>query len=184
MRFALLLSALAFGSAGCAGAYSLLAPPTATPAPSATPAASATPAYTATPTRPPSPLAQVTVVLPDFIPTYDLTAPEAFRCRVQVQAVRSGSKFDPRETFDMAWKVENIGMALWDPDRVEFTYYSGSKLHISPESRLQERVDPGATTLLVTDMRAPGSSGVYSTTWALRYGSTDFCHVSLSIKVR
>jgi hypothetical protein len=184
MRLAFLLSALAFGLAGCSGVYNLLAPPTATPAPSATPAPTATPAETATPSGPISPLAHVTIVLPDVMPTYDLSAPEAFRCRVRVQAVRSGTKFAPRERFDMAWKVDNVGSALWDPDRVQFTHYSGSKLYVSPVSRLQERVDPGATTLLVTDMRAPATPGDYSTTWALRYGSTDFCHVSVSIKVR
>ena len=167
--------------AGCVGLPAPAATPTDTPLP--------LPTLTPAPTLSPTALFELqistaTLQAAGTAPSAETLAATFLSCRVISQGVRNGTKFDPKETFDMGWNVRNNGEAVWDPGLIEFTYYSGSKLHVSAVSQLATAVGPGETTLLVADMVAPRGSGSYTTVWTLRRGDEDFCHVNLTITVR
>lgn len=173
---AILCITLAFFLMSCAGAFGL--GPPATPTPSAAPSATPQPPPTFTPYVLP------TIILSMVTPTFDLTAPEALECRVKSQSMSNGAKVDPKERFSVAWQVKNIGQADWEPERIRFAYYSGSRLQISDENRVREIVPQGATTSLIVDMVAPRSTGGYTTSWALWADDNAFCRMTLFIRVR
>ncbi len=83
----------------------------------------------------------------------------------------------------MAWQVQNTGTAPWDPDRVDFTYYGGTKMYASTPTHLAQTVASGDIVLLVADLVAPKNPGKYTTVWALRQGDEYFCQVRLTINV-
>jgi Ig-like domain-containing protein len=117
-------------------------------------------------------------------PTVDMNSEDAFDCRVRWQTPRDGVKFGPKERFDVAWQVENLGKAAWEPDLIRVTYYSGTRMQVNDAVKLKESVVSGQWTQLVVPLVAPRSTGNYSTVWAMWYGDEDFCHMNLSITVK
>ncbi len=167
-------------------------PPTTTPSPlpagtqSLTPAviASVAPTMSPTATRTPEPTATFTPIILFVLPSVTFTPARTWDCSLLNQSIANGSEMDPGERFSIGWQVTNTGAATWYPGTVLFTYVGGSRLYIYPSVQLQGAVQPGETTSLTVDMKAPKNSTKYSTFWALKQGDTVFCRVGLSIFVK
>ena len=85
--------------------------------------------------------------------------------------------------FDATWKVKNIGTKTWDQNSVDFVYDSGTDMAKRDGYDLNSSVKSGQEISLAADMIAPTKNGNYTTTWALRVGSDEFCKMSLTINV-
>lgn len=155
-------------------------------APTATPAPSATPGPTGTPTIPPTATFVIKLTPDTPVPsqTADPDDPDSWACKMRSQTPRSGTRFDPRERFDMAWQVENFGWATWEPETVRVAYFSGSRLQAPDQVQLRESVGPDGWTQIMVPMVAPRANGSYTTVWALWRGDQDFCRMTVTIVVR
>jgi len=181
MRNIHLISLMAVLLSGCA-VFARPAPtPTDTPMP--LPTSTSSPTITPTPTLSGSmtPEASTTPFL--FSSPTPGSSTDELSCKVLWQSIRNGRRYDPKQRFDMSWTVKNKGTATWDPDSIDFTYYSGAKLSVSGAMPIQNSVTPGDTITLLGDMVAPKRAGSYTTVWALRRGKEYFCSMSLRIKV-
>lgn len=161
----------------------------------ALPTSTGTATITPTPgTFTPSPTFTATVIFllpsatPTITPTFALggggTSEDDFACEVLSVTPVSGTSFRGRESFDVTWKVRNIGQRKWNEDVVHYFYESGTEMHLVDSFAFGSDVSSGDTVNLVVEMEAPRDPGVYSTTWALRRGSNSFCQLFLTINVR
>ncbi len=100
-----------------------------------------------------------------------------------LQSVIDGAQIAPNSTFSVAWTITNTGTAAWDPEGVDFTYLSGTKMNQSPLVHLPTNVAPGDTVTLIVDMRTPNKTSRYTTVWSLRRGKDYFCSLRLTISV-
>ena len=173
---------IVFQTAAVAGAQTAsLLPPTATftstPLPTRT--ASATPTFTPTFIIRIGPRVSSSTAVPT-----DLTQSSGdLGCKLLSQSPADGSHFAPKENFSVSWRVRNTGSADWKASSVDFAYISGAKIHETGLYDLINNVRVDATVNLVVDMIAPKNSGTYTTIWALRQNSVEFCHVDLKIHV-
>jgi hypothetical protein len=153
-----------------------------------------TPTLTPPPTWTPTPLPSLT---PTFIfllrsPTPSRTATSeldylgSLACKLISQTPSDGAQFDPGSDFDAIWKVQNVGTAAWDSNSIDFVYFSGDKLYKNNNKiyDLANSVSVNGTISLIADMTAPDDPGKYKTVYTLRMNQDDFCHVTLTIKVR
>lgn len=161
-----------------------------------------TPTVTVTPTRPtdtPVPTATVQFILftptQQVVPTFTFipiigissatsTGSAAYSCQILSVDPANGTSMNTRTDFDTTWKVKNTGQRTWDPNSVDFIYYSGAEIHKKAGYDLGSSVKTGQTINLGVDMVAPKKSGNYTTTWTLRVGNDNFCKMSLTINVR
>jgi Ig-like domain-containing protein len=143
------------------------------------------PALSLTPTasNTPEPLPTLTPTFVFFLAPPTSTPAHVLDCKLLSQSVPNGAHFNPKDRFDVAWKVRNTGSADWFPGSIEFVFTGGARLHLSPVVHLQSIVASGDTIALDVDMVAPKNSTKYSTTWALLRGNESFCFVSLTIYV-
>ena len=154
-------------------------------APSVVP--SPTPVPTRSPTAVPSntPPATLLSTPPFFVllPSPTSTPSQELDCSLIWQSMVDGSKLDPGESFSVSWKVSNTGTSSWNPETVDFTYLSGTRMNQSQVIHLQAAVLPGGAVTLTVDMRAPKKSSDYTTMWSLRRGQEYFCSVGVTISV-
>lgn len=144
-------------------------------------------------THTPSPTATSTVFFelpsatPSITATFALggggTSEDAFACEVLSVNPVSGTSFRSRASFDVTWRVRNIGERKWNEDVVKYVYDSGDRLHTIASYVLESDVGPGDTLTAVVEMQAPEDPGVYSTTWTLQRGDNSFCPMFLTINV-
>ncbi len=144
-------------------------------------------------THTPSPTSTSTVIFelpsptPTITPTFALggggTSEDAFACEVLSVNPVSGTSFHSRASFDVTWRVRNIGERKWNEDVVKYVYESGDRLHTVASYVLESDVSPGDTLTAVVEMQAPEDPGVYSTTWSLQRGDNSFCPMFLTISV-
>ena len=156
-----------------------LSPATSTAVP---PAMTHTAEATSTPTAALSPTPLPTDT-PSPMPTSTESISDQLSCKLLSQSIKNGRHFSPKEDFEMGWLVRNNGTVTWDPNSIDFAYYSGSKMYLFSPAHLQTSVAHGETVALGASLVAPKASGSYTTVWALRQGTYDFCHVSLRIIV-
>jgi len=104
-------------------------------------------------------------------------------CILLSQTPADGSHFTARESFKVAWKVENTGSQTWDKDSVDFAFSSGTKMYKKQLYDLPANIPAGEYVTLNVSMAAPKSEGTYHTVWSLRRGQSRFCHVDLTIRV-
>lgn len=144
-------------------------------------------------THTPSPTSTSTVIfqLPSPTPTITATfalggggtSEDAFACEVLSVNPVSGTSFRSRASFDVTWRVRNIGERKWNEDVVKYVYESGDRLHTAATYVLESDVSPGDTLTAVVEMQAPEDPGVYSTTWSLQRADNSFCPMFLTISV-
>jgi hypothetical protein len=96
----------------------------------------------------------------------------------------NGTSFDSRKNFEATWRVKNIGKKEWNKDDTDFVYVNGDKFHKESGYDFKKTLEPGVTGDLTVAMQAPKRTGTYTTNWAVRIGSDEFCKVSLRIAVR
>jgi hypothetical protein len=183
-------------TANAAATQTVAAQPTSTLTPSITPTRN---------TETPSPTATSTVIFilstptQQVIPTFTFissgggsggggsgggTSSANFSCQVVSVSPANGSTMNPRDDFDVVWRVRNNGQRTWDRNSVDFIYHSGDRIHKVAGYDLSSNVRSGDTTNLSADMAAPRDPGTYSTSWTLRVGDNEFCRMSLTIVVR
>jgi hypothetical protein len=97
--------------------------------------------------------------------------------------MKNGTHINPRERFDVGWKVKNTGTATWDPGNTDFMYVGGTRMYQAEVLDLPAVVAPGDTFALSAALLAPKHPGTYMTFWALRRGENRFCRVSVEIIV-
>lgn len=198
MRNAVVFIVLALIVSACGAPSTPLSAPTsaATTAPSdtpeptltLTPTVTASPEPTLSPTAEESPTPEATMSLtPTFLftlPSQTPTTTTQFDCDLVMQSPANGAVLKPREHFTAGWKLQNTGTVSWNPGSVEFTYVAGTKMYQDPLVHLTYGVNPGDSTVLSVDMRAPVNSTTYTTSWALKVGKIYFCRVRLTIYVQ
>jgi hypothetical protein len=123
---------------------------------------------------------------PLFVFTLPTVTPPAtpFDCSLLTKSVADGTEFDPGERFSVGWQIMNSGSATWYPGTTVLQYFGGTKMYIYPTVPLQVVVQPGVTTSISVDMRAPQNSTTYTTLFTLHQGDNYFCRVRVSIWVK
>jgi hypothetical protein len=168
--------------------------PTHTPTETPTP----TPENTATPSLTPTATFIFILKSPTVIPTFTsfvlgnggssgtsgATSSEDLACQVISVSPANGTTFDPRASFDVTWRVKNIGQTAWDHNSVDFVYDSGANIHKVAGYDLDRNVNVGEIINLTAEMRTPRNSGSYTTHWVLQASAKVFCKMSLTINVR
>jgi hypothetical protein len=149
--------------------------------PSLTPTASPTFLFVFTPTRTP-PRTPVPSTALATIGTASQSG-TADGCILISQSPADGSHFAAKETFKVAWKVQNTGSRVWSKDDVDLAYSSGTKMYKKQLYDLTADIPLGEYVTLSVPMVAPKAEGTYYTVWSLRRGQDRFCHVDLTIRV-
>ena len=149
--------------------------------PSSTPEATPTPTFSL-PTFPGPDLYSTPFYLL-LTPSPTETPSHEVDCKVLWQSVIDGKQIGPNTTFSVAWTITNTGIAAWDPEAVDFTYVSGTRMNQTALVHLPNTVGPGESVTLTVDMRTPSKTSAYTTVWSLRRGEDYFCSVRLTIRV-
>ena len=113
-----------------------------------------------------------------------VTSNKSYACDVISATPANGTNFDPRKSFDAKWSIKNIGKKEWDKNDADFIYVSGDKLNLQDGYDFKKTVGVGVTVDLTVAMQARKNPGTYTTNWAIRIGSNQFCNVSLRIVVK
>jgi hypothetical protein len=153
-------------------------PPTNTPIPSPTPI-TPTPTFTDVPPTetPPPPTATTT---PTMTPTRS-----DFNCQLVSSSPALNQSYPPGGDFDGRWSFKNTGSEVWDKDKVDFLFISGTRFqeHVD-KLDLTANVNKGDSIEFIVDMLAPKSAGTYSATWGLKKDDIVFCSAIIQIIVK
>ena len=151
-------------------------PPTSTPIP---------PTLAPTATFPPPPPPPTATYIPVTQAPTITSTPADYQCSIISASPANGTEFAKNADFDGKWTLENTGIKLWDASITDFRYISGEKFQKHGNAvDLPNNLAKTAQVSLIVDMHTPSTSGTYTTTWALAFGSTTFCNVTLSIVVK
>jgi hypothetical protein len=151
-------------------------PPTNTPEPSITPIP---PTETAT-SIPPS----ATPLPATSTPTVTATRSD-FNCQVVSFSPSLNQVLPLGGDFDGRWTFKNTGSELWDKDKVDFLFISGTAFqeHVD-KLDLSVSVNKGDSIEFIIDMLAPKSTGTFTATWGLKKDDVVFCTSVLQIIVK
>jgi len=153
---------------------------TATPLPSDTPQATETPTIT-----PVTPTLTATRTLAPLWTATVLATQADYECSITSLAPKSGESITKGSDFDLAVTLKNTGTEKWSTDNIDFRYLSGSKFQKKVDAiDLPSNVDTGDSIDLVVDMTANTDTGTHDASWGLVNGSTTFCTVNISVKVK
>lgn len=140
-----------------------------------TPTATTTSTPTTTPTR-------TSTLLPLWTRT---PTQSALACQITSSSPARNTTYDANTDFDATWVIRNTGTEEWQQNDIDIRYSSGEKMHLGGDAfDLGSDVNVGDSYTLTLDMRTPGSSGTYSTTWTLNLGAQVVCSMGLTIVVR
>jgi len=113
-----------------------------------------------------------------------ITSNEKYACLLISVEPGNWTSFPPRKNFEATWRVKNIGKKVWDKDDTDFIYSSGDKFYKESGYDFAKTAEPGTIGELTVAMQSPKKPGNYTTTWAIRIGSVEFCKLILSIIVK
>ncbi len=150
-----------------------------TPTPTSSPPPPHTPTETATPTF----LFLLPTLTFTITPVTIVPSNAEFACQIVSQTPSNDSRVNRNETFDVTWRVVNVGTRNWDRGSTDFLYVSGARMHLQPLYDFEVSVAKLASVELTVSMQAPSEPGNYTTTWRIRYGNTTFCPMTLDIIV-
>jgi hypothetical protein len=175
-------------TAAAASAQTALASTQTAAANTATATASPTPIPSKTPTLTPSPSPTFIFVLASLTPTPitpTLEPPSTtYACQLTDQTPADGAVVAPGVDFEVTWTVRNTGVQTWDSNNTDFIFLSGAKLSKAKVADLPQSVTSGGTIDLKLTLSSPVDSGTYKTAWTLRSGNTEFCKLTLTIKIK
>ncbi len=83
--------------------------------------------------------------------------------------IATGQEFQPGETFQVVWPLENTGTCVWDTN-YSLTFISGDTLGVPTTVAMSSNVSPGETYDLTVEMTAPLQAGSYASLWRLQSG--------------
>jgi hypothetical protein len=158
--------------------------PTATPLPTSTPLPTATPLPTSTPLVSATISSTATSTKPTWTNTPTVQTP--LMCEVLDVVPKRLPKLDPNADFDADSDVKNTGTEDWTSDNIELSYSAGQQMQKNGANDLdlKTNIDNGDSGTVAIDMRAPGDSGTYKTTWVLKKAGEAFCYLTLTITVK
>jgi hypothetical protein len=81
--------------------------------------------------------------------------------------VEDGSEFNPGESFEKVWRIQNTGSCTWS-DSYELVFESGQDLGGADGVSLSGDVPPGYEVDISIDLTAPSTAGSYKGIWQLR----------------
>jgi hypothetical protein len=118
-------------------------------------------------------------------PTSTLTPTQsAWGCTIIEASPEKNTSFGPNADFDARWVIKNTGYEKWLKTNVDFSYSSGEKLQKFVDTvDLNNDVDTGEEYTVLIDMRAPTTTGTYTTTWVATSGTDVICNMSVTIVV-
>jgi hypothetical protein len=122
-------------------------------------------------------------VIPSASQTFSPTSRRKYDCRV-LNYPTDGTIYSPRLAFKVRWRLQNVGLQIWDREDVDFVYDFGDRFHKTASYDLNKEVEIGDVAEIFVDMIAPKDPGTYTTHWALQFGAEKFCKVSLTIGVK
>jgi hypothetical protein len=153
---------------------------TATPLPSETSPATETPTFTPVPPTP----TKTRTLAPFWTATVIATQAD-YQCSITSLSPKSGESLTKESDFDLAVTLKNTGTHNWSTDNVDFRYLSGTKFQKKVNAiDLPSNVDTDDSISLVVDMTAGSDTGTHEASWGLVNGSTTFCTVNISVKVK
>ena len=92
---------------------------------------------------------------------------------------------EPLENFDVVWTIKNVSDQIWDVNEVDYKWLSGVEMQIYANVfDIPQTVQPDETITLIVDVRAPDTTGTYTTQWALVNGRIILCHLPLTVNVK
>ncbi len=153
-------------------------PPTDTPLPSPTPI---TPTATFTEVPPTeTPLPPTATTTPTVTPTRS-----DFNCQLVSSSPPVNQVYPQGGDFDGRWTIKNTGSEVWEKDKVDFLFISGTRFqeHVD-KLDLTSNVNKGDSINFIIDMLAPRLAGTYSATWGLKKDDVLFCSVFIQIIVK
>ncbi len=83
--------------------------------------------------------------------------------------IATGQEFQPGETFQVVWPLENTGTCVWDSN-YSLTFISGDTLGVPTTVAMSSIVSPGETHDFTLEMTAPLQAGSYMSLWRLQSG--------------
>lgn len=107
----------------------------------------------------------------------------------QVVSINPIPALEPREDFDVIWKVQNTGLKDWEKEHVMFLFAGGTEMHkYADRQTLPYTIKRGWVHEFVVDMLAPSEPGWYTTTWWVKNVAEgqqkDICKLSVSVFVK
>lgn len=81
-------------------------------------------------------------------------------------SVPDNTVFEPGESFEKVWRLENTGDCEWD-EEYALTFVKGDQLDAPAFQLLEETVAAGETVDLGVEMTAPDEDGVYTSYWQM-----------------
>lgn len=153
-------------------------PPTNTPIPSATPI-TPSPTFTEIPPTE-TPLPPTATTTPTITPTRS-----DFNCQLVSSSPALNQVYPPGGDLDGRWTFKNTGSEVWDKDKVDFLFISGTRFqeHVD-KLDLTTNVNKGDSIEFIIDMLAPKSAGTYSANWGLKKDDIVFCSAVIQIVVK
>ncbi len=82
------------------------------------------------------------------------------------QTVADGTRFAPGASFNMTWRIQNVGTTTWTVN-YRLRFYSGNAFGAPNEIPLDREVGPGETVDITIPMKAPAQTGEYRSDWVM-----------------
>jgi hypothetical protein len=129
------------------------------------------PSLTETPTE--------TVLVPGSTPSA-----LAYFCMLSIDKLLNGGTVTHDEHFDGSWTIKNGGSETWDSSQVVVRFITGAILQTKGDTlKLSRDVPTGSSLKFSLDMKAPGTPGIYYSTWGLMQGERIICRWTIAIYV-
>jgi len=132
-----------------------------------------------------TPLPSLTETPTETVPVPSSTpSAMAYFCVLSIDKLLDGGTVDHDEHFDGSWTIKNGGSETWDSSQVEVRFITGTILQTKTDTlKLPRDVPPGSSLKFSLDMKAPGTPGIYYSTWGLMQGGRVICRWTIAIYV-
>lgn len=112
------------------------------------------------------------------------TSSSKYGCSVFSTEPANNTVIAPRTDFEVKWGVKNIGTETWYRATMDYSFYSGAKLHKVASYDIPKGAEPGKNVFLTVEMEAFKDKGTYTTQWSLVEDNFYFCPLTLTIVVK
>lgn len=82
------------------------------------------------------------------------------------QIIDDGTRMAPNSTFNMTWRVQNVGTTTWSAN-YRLRHWSGERFGAPAEVLLNQEVAPGEVVDITIPMKAPALPGEYRSDWVM-----------------
>lgn len=128
-----------------------------------------TPTITPTPTDTPTPTETPTPTATGATATATQGTPAASggnRAKWVSQSVEDGTRFNPGQSFEMTWRLQNTGVTTWNAN-YRLRHWAGERFGAPAEVLIGRDVAPGETIDIAIQMKAPANAGEYRSDWVM-----------------